>query len=103
MTALRRTVHVPARNGEITVIYRPAWIVAADDDHADRDPKGTAARLILSSVATWTLSYHDGERYPLNAASVAALSDKLVLDIAKAIIEDYRAVVAESYGKVWAS
>jgi hypothetical protein len=103
MTAVRRTVHVPARNGEITVIYRPAWIVAADYDHAEHDPKGTAARLILSCIARCLPAYHDGERYPLNERAVALLSDKLVLDIAKAIIEDYRSVVAESYGKVWAS
>lgn len=100
MTTPRRAVRVPSRRGDLRVIYRPAWITVRDYDDAERDPKGTAARLILSCVARWSLAYHDGERVPINQAAVAELNGNLVLDIAKAIIEDYRTVVASEQGKV---
>jgi hypothetical protein len=97
MSAVRRTVVIPTRRGEVRVTYRPAWITVADYADAETDPHGTAARLILSCVARWSLAEANGERYPLNAAGLALLSDTLVLDIAKAIIVDYRVVaVAEA-------
>jgi len=100
MSAPRRTLTVPSRFGAVTVTYRPNDIVMSDYDHAETDPHGTAARLIVSCVARWgIIDAVSGERWPINLRGVRDLQahdkGKLVLDIAMAIANAERVRLTE--------
>jgi hypothetical protein len=93
MSALRRTLTVPFRRGNVTVVYRPNDLTLADYENAETDPIGTAVTLIVSSVATWDIMAKDGDRYPITRAAVRALPRPLVLNVAAAIAADVRTLV----------
>jgi hypothetical protein len=93
MSALRRTLTVPVRRGNVSVVYRTADLTLANYDDAKTDPIGTAVTLIVSSVATWDILAPGGGVYPITPASVRDLPAPLVLDIAGAIAADVRALV----------
>ncbi len=100
MSAPRRTLTVPSRVGVVTVSYRPNDIVMSDFDNAETDPHGTAARLIVSCVARWSLvDAVSGERWPINLHGVRDLQardkGKLVLEIAMAIANEERVRLTE--------
>jgi hypothetical protein len=90
----RRPVELRYAGKTIVARYRPNDITIRDYDGADVDPLGTARRLILSCLASWTLKDLGRNPYPITARSIAVLPDRLVLDLAAAIAQDMQAHLA---------